>query len=77
MPGESTCRSRGARIVTKWNAALFDRPHKRVVNLSHAFHHTALSLVSSVGSVGLGSAGSGAGTDWLRDRVVLGQPLGL
>src|SRR6516165_10120941 len=49
-------------IVTKRNAALFDRPHERVVNLSRAFHHTAPSLVSSVGSVGLGSAWEASGT---------------
>src|SRR6516162_590170 len=51
-------------VVTEGNAALSDRPHERVVNLSHAFHYTAPSLVSSVGSVGLGRAleASGAGS---------------
>src|SRR6516164_7140613 len=51
-------------VVTRWNGALFDRPHKHVVTPSHAFHYTAPSLVSSVGSVGLGSAleASGAGS---------------
>src|SRR6516164_284690 len=41
-------------------------PAANYANLSHAFHHTAPSLVSSVGSVGLGSAGeaSGAGSDF-------------
>jgi len=29
--------------------------HKRIVNLSHAFHHTDPSLVSSVGCFGLRS----------------------
>jgi len=29
------------------------------------------------GVAGAGSAESGAGTDWLQDRAVLGQPLGL
>src|SRR5690242_5753577 len=56
--------TRFGAVVTKRNAALFDRPHERVVNLSCAFHHTAPSLVSSVGSVGVGSAweASGAGS---------------
>src|SRR6516165_10257960 len=52
-------------VVAKWNAALFDRSHEHVVNLSRAFHRTAPSLVSSVGSVGSAlEASSGAGSDF-------------
>src|SRR6516225_9808169 len=50
-------------VVAKWNAALFDRSHEHVVNLSRAFHRTAPSLVSSVGSVSAWGA-SGAGSDF-------------
>src|SRR5262249_45155712 len=55
--------TRFGAVVAKRNTALFDRSHKRIVVLSRAFHH-APSLVSSVGSVELGSAweASGAGS---------------
>ena len=58
------CPSTGfGAVVTKRNTALSDRPTERIVNLSRAFHRTAPSLVSSVGSVGLGSVGDAASGD--------------
>src|SRR5262249_57562837 len=49
-------------VVTERNAAVFDRPHEHVVNLSHALHHTAPSSVPSVGSIGVGTAWEASGT---------------
>src|SRR5215471_3670619 len=65
-------------VVTKRNTALSDRPPERIVNLSRAFHRTAPSLVSSVGSVGLGSSweASGAGSAFGVTPSISRWPLG-
>ena len=63
----------GASVV-----GTIDRPGHDDIDLSLAFHHTAPSLVSSVGSVGLGSAweASGAGSDFGVTPSISTWPLG-